>query len=429
MNNKVVKNASWIIVCRVVQSILSMIIGMFSARYLGPSNYGIINYAASVTSFLVPFAQLGIRNILVNEIIKKPDKEGNILGSSLVMCMVSSVLGIIGVVSFVSIVNTSEKETIIVCFLYSISLLFQATEMLQYWFQAKYLSKYTAITSLAVYVVVMFYKLFLLISGKSIIWFAITNSLDYFLISISLYIIYRKLNGQKLYYSKDTAKSLFSISKYYIISSMMVTIFSQTDTIMIKNIVGNEENGFYSAALTCANASNFVFLAIIDSFRPLISENKKISEDKYQNSIVRLYSIVFYLALLQSLAFLFVAPLVVSVLYGKAYSASIPILRTVTWFTAFAYMGTVRNIWILVEDKQKILWIINLCGALSNVLLNAILIPIMGALGAAIASVTTQFFTNFVLCFLIPSIRPTGKLIIKSINPMVITNMLKKRKI
>ena len=53
------KNASWIIVCRIIQSLISLVIGMISARYLGPSNYGVITYVSSVVAFALPIMQLG----------------------------------------------------------------------------------------------------------------------------------------------------------------------------------------------------------------------------------------------------------------------------------------------------------------------------------------------------------------------------------
>ena len=49
---KEVINASWLIIGRVVQMILSFVVGIFTARFLGPSNYGLINYGlAFVTLF------------------------------------------------------------------------------------------------------------------------------------------------------------------------------------------------------------------------------------------------------------------------------------------------------------------------------------------------------------------------------------------
>ena len=152
--NRLVNNASWLIGCKIVQNVLSFIISMMSARYLGPSNYGLINYATSVIAFIIPFATLGLTNILVQEIISKPDEEGEILGTSLLTCVLTSLLGMGSAVLFTLVANPGEKETTMVVALYSTILVAQALEMIQYWFQAKLLSKYTAIVSLSSYVVV-----------------------------------------------------------------------------------------------------------------------------------------------------------------------------------------------------------------------------------------------------------------------------------
>ena len=217
-SGKIVKNATWLIACKVVQSLLSFVIGTLSARYLGPGNYGIIDYAAAIVSFMVPVVQLGLRSTLVHEIIAAPDSEGKTLGTSLFMSTATSFLGIFGVIAFTAIANPNDPETMLVCALYSISLVFQATEILQYWFQAKLLSKYIAITSLAAYVVVSAYRCFLLITQKSVYWFAFSQALDYLLISASLYGIYRRISKQRLTVSFPLAKQLFKRSRYYIVS-------------------------------------------------------------------------------------------------------------------------------------------------------------------------------------------------------------------
>ncbi|MBE7058222.1 MAG: flippase [Ruminococcaceae bacterium] len=426
--NRVFKNASWIIVCRVVQSLVALVIGMISARYLGPSNYGLLNYASSVVAFAVPLAQLGFRNVLVEEIISHPEREGATIGTTLVMSVVSSVFCIIGCVAFVSIANRGEYDAIIVCALYSISLVFQMTEMIQYWYQAKLLSKYTSITSLVAYIIVAVYKVILLINGKSIYWFAVSYTFDFLIISIILFVFYRKLGGQKLSFSYSLGKQIFSRSKHYILSSIMVTIFTQTDKIMIKMMIGNEENGYYSTAVVCAGITGFVFLAIIDSLRPVVFESKKTDYKKFEKNISLLYSIVIYLGIAQSTVLTILAKPIIMILYGEAYLPAIPVLQVITWYIAFSYMGNVRNIWMLAEEKQKYLWIVNLTGALLNIMGNFILIYLMGAVGAAIASVITQAFTNFVMCLIVKPIRPTFPLILKALNPKLIVEMFKMLK-
>ena len=203
------KNAAWIIGCKIIQSILNLVIGMMTARYLGPSNYGVITYVSSIVAFAVPIMQLGMKQTLVKEVVQSSEREGEILGTSLVMNIISSIFCMLGCVSFVAIADAGDKETIIICALYSLTLLFQATEITQYWFQAKLLSKYPSIASLFAYIVVAAYKVFLLATQKSIAWFALSNVLDYFLISVILIVFYRKLGNQKLKFSWCTGKKCF----------------------------------------------------------------------------------------------------------------------------------------------------------------------------------------------------------------------------
>ena len=51
LKNATVKNASWLIMGKVAQMAISLIVGVLTARYLGPSNYGLINYASAYTAF------------------------------------------------------------------------------------------------------------------------------------------------------------------------------------------------------------------------------------------------------------------------------------------------------------------------------------------------------------------------------------------
>ena len=101
-------------------------------------------------------------------------------------------------------------------------------------------------------------------------------------------------------------------------------------------------------------------------------------------------------------------------------------LRIVVWYTTFSYLGSVRNVWILAENKQKYLVVTNFTGAILNIVLNLILIPRFKGEGAAVASLITQIFTNIGMCCIIPDLRRTVVLLVKSLNPKVIILMLKQ---
>ncbi len=425
---KIIKNASWIIVCRIIQSLLSLLIGVFSARYLGPSNYGLINYASSLSSYALPIMQLGLSAILVKEIINAGNAEGEVLGTVLTLSFVSGLLCVGGIALFSSVMSKGETETIIVCVLYSCMLIFQALEMIQYWFYAKLKSKYTSITMLLAYALTSAYKIFLLINKKNVYWFALSQAIDYFIIAVILLVIYKRIGGQPLRFSFARIKPLLSRSWPYILSSMLLVVFMQTDKLMLKHMVNDQATGYYAAACTCAGMTIFVFNAIVDSFQPIILEAKKVDENIFEKNMSQLYAIVIYLAVLQGIGITVLADIVVRILYGVEYLEAVNPLRIMSWSNVFYYLASVRNVWILAEDKQKYLWIINLSGAITNILINILLIPICGAMGAAVASLITQIFTNVFMGLLIKNVRRNNYLMWKGCNPRVLLNLLKRRR-
>ena len=427
MKNKILKNASWIIGCKLIKAFLMLIITMISARYLGPSNYGLISYAASLVAFVTPIMKLGLESTLVYEIVNNPSGEGKIVGTSIAMNFISGILCLVGVCAFVFFVNAGEVETLVVCALYGLSLLFQALEMIQYWFQSKLLSKYSAMAMLISYIIVSALQTVILLTNKNIYLFCLTYSLDFLLIAILLLIIYRKMSTQKLSFSLNIGKDMLSKSKYYIISTMMVTIFAQTDKIMLKMMIDNSSVGYYTAGVTCATMFAFVFAAILDSFRPTVFEAKKESDVAFREQMKKLYSILIYFSLVICIFSTVFSPLIIKIMYGNAYNSAIPVLRVIVWYTTFSYLGSARNIWVMAEGKQKYLWIMNLSGAILNIVLNLLLIPVYNIMGAAIASLITQIFTNVIIGFILKPIRENNNLMIKALDIRILKNIFLKK--
>ncbi|MEI3504078.1 MAG: flippase [Anaerovoracaceae bacterium] len=425
LENRVFRNASWIIMCKIVQSLLSLIVTMLTARYLGPSNYGLINYAAAIVAFVAPITQLGLGSIQVQELVNYPEEEGKINGTALIMSLMSAVVCSISVVAFSVIANKGETETIIVCTLYTVVLFFQGAELMQYWYQVKYISKYSAIVSLIAFLIITIYKVVLLVRGKGVYWFAIANSIDYIIITFALIVIYHNFGGRKLEFSLKIGKRMLSKSKYYIIANMMVVIFSQTDRIMLKQMLDSTSTGLYSAAVTCAGLANFVYIAIIDSFRPMIFESHNKSKGLFEKNIANLYCIIIYLSLAECIIVTIFSKLIIRIVYGPEYMVASTTLIIVAWYTIFAYIGSVRNVWILANEKQKWIWRINLAGAIANVIINFILIPIWGINGAAVASLATQVFANIIVSYLIKDIRESSYLMLEGIKFKSIISIVK----
>lgn len=414
--NKVVKNASWIMAGKIMQMLLSFIIGLLTARYLGPDNYGLINYAAAYVSFFASLCNLGINSIIVKNFVDHPEEEGKTIGTAIVLRIGSSFLSALMIIGIVSVIDRGETLTIVVVALSSISVIFQVLDTLNYWFQTRLMSKYSAIAATVAYIAVSAYKVLLLILQKDVRWFAVANTIDYIVIGLFLLYVYRKKGGPTFSFSLDKGRELLQKSSSFILAGMMVSIYACTDRFMLKQMLDEASVGYYSLAVSISNMWVFILSAIIDSMYPVIMELHSRDYDAYNKKNKQLYAIVFYTALTASAGISVLANLIVKILYGEAFLPAVLPLRIVVWYTAFSYLGVARNAWIVSENKQRKLKYIYIFSAAINVILNLILIPFWGAAGAAIASLVTQISTVVLIPYWIQELRPNVRMMIDAVR-------------
>ena len=415
LHSKVTKNAEWLILGKAAQMLISLVVGLLTARYLGPANYGLINYANAYAAFFMTFCTLGINSILVKEFIDNPADEGKIIGSTLVMRAISSFLSAGVIICIVGLLEHDEPTTIAVTALCSIGLLFNIFETFNYWFQSKLQSKITAIVSFVAYTVTALYKIVLLVLNKNVEWFALANALDYICVGVLLLFCYHKEGGGKLGFSKVACKRILSKSVYFIFPGLMVSIYGYADKIMLKQMLGETEVGYYSTATALCGMWCFILVAIIDSTAPSIMESYKIDYTNYEKKNRLLYAIVFYISIAVSILFCVFGKPIIGILYGEQYLPAAEPLRIVTWYTAFSYLGVARNAWIVCENKQKYLKYIYVVAAISNVILNYFFIPLWGTTGAAMASLIAQIITTLIVPFFLSDLRRNSILMIEGI--------------
>ena len=415
LKNKEAKNAGWIIGGKIIQMIISFFVGVLSARYLGPGNYGLINYASAYVAFFTSFCTLGINSVIIKDFIDNPNEQGEAIGTTIILRAISSTLSAIMIVAIVGIIDNDEPLTIIVTALCALALPFHVFDTINYWFQSRYQSKVTSIATLIAYIVTSAYKIILLILGKSVEWFAVATSVDYICLAIILFIVYKKNDGPKIKFSWQKGKQLLKSSYHYILSGMMVAIYGQTDKLMLKQMLDETAVGYYATATALCGMWTFVLSAIIDSINPTILQLNGKNEEAFNKKCKQLYAIVFYVSAFVSLCFLLLGDVAIKILYGDAFMPAVAPLKIVTWYTAFSFLGVARNSWMISKGKQKHLTFLYISAAIINVILNFLLIPTWGASGAAFASLVTQIFTSIILPLFIKDLRPNAKLMLEAI--------------
>lgn len=417
LKNKEVANAGWIIGEQIFQMAISFIVSILSARYLGPSNFGLINYTASFLAFVTSIVTLGMDGVIIKKMIAREDKEGEYLGSAIGFCLISAILSGIGVILVVYCLNPGDKLVLTLISIQSVQLIFQALHVLDSWFQRHLKSKYVSLAKMVACIVVSSYKLFLLMTAKDVRWFAFSNTLTTMTITAILFLAYKKSNTQPLKFSFGTGKELLGESYHFILSGLMAAIYVQLSNILLGQMVSKEMVGLFTTANTLCTMWIFVPKAIINSLRPGIMEQKERGrEAAYLQRLKQLYSIIFWLCISVSVVVFLLGDFAINLLYGEAYAGATAPLQILIWAQAFSMLGLARGVWILAEKKNKYVKYCLGMGAIFSLVLNFILIPKYSIVGAATVTLLTEVFTCLIAPLFFKEIRIHTLIVLQSID-------------
>jgi O-antigen/teichoic acid export membrane protein len=86
---------------------------------------------------------------------------------------------------------------------------------------------------------------------------------------------------------------------------------------------------------------------------------------------------------------------IIGLFFGRQYEGAGPVLALHTWTSVFVFLGFASSNWFVAEGLQKYSFYRTAAGAVINVGMNYILIPIYGILGAAAATLFSQFVASY----------------------------------
>ncbi len=416
IHNRFIGNTGWLLFQNIYSMILSLVIGTLSARYLGPTNYGLIGYGASLVSLFTSISQLGLNSILINELLTRPQEKGKIMGTALVMRFIASIISFCLVLIFVSVIEPGNRLLLFITALQSFAIICQVYELINEWFLSELESKVYVIAASIGVTAVGLWKIFLLIQGASVAWFAASTTIQALVCGTIVWFIFFNRKTYTLSLDAETAKIMFAKSKEYIPVGLAVTLYTQMDKVMLGKMLGEREVGLYTSALTIAMLWEFIPQAIINSSRAVILDKKTKSYMEY----IRLFQILLFgisiMGLTVGVVMQVLSGLVIYILYGKAYLEATGVLKILIWSTSFAMIGTARGIWNVGENKHKYAKYYTIIGSVFNLFFNYLTIPIWGIYGAALGTLFSQIIVSLITPLFWKETRPFVKLYLDSWN-------------
>jgi PST family polysaccharide transporter len=197
---------------------------------------------------------------------------------------------------------------------------------------------------------------------------------------------------------------------------MAIMVYMKIDQIMLGQMLGDDAVGIYSAAVRISEVWYFIPMMIVASVFPSILEAKKRDETQYLQRLQRLYDIMVWLSVAIALPMTFVSTPIVIALFGPAYAESGTVLAIHIWASVFVFLGVASSQWFVAENRQILSFQRTLLGALVNVILNLVLIPDFGPIGASVATVVAYAIAAFFADVMQKETRQTFAMKLKSMN-------------
>lgn len=393
---KIIENIIWLSGDRLIKLFIGLVVGVLSARYLGPGNFGLLNYSMAVIGLMSSIVALGLQSVVVRDLIRKPDIQNEIIGSAFVLQGMAGLVIYFLLMGCIFLVDLFEQSAKVILSVLGLLVIFRVSDVANYWFESELKMRHVVVSQNIALIFFSLLKVLCLFFKFPLIWFVTIISVEGLISAVITLIIFNKigLNLKKLTFSFDVATNIMRDSWPLLFSSMAIMIYMRIDQVMLGHMMGDSAVGIYTAALRISEVWYFVPLAIASSAAPIILDSKKSSEVKSNRQYQALYDFMVLLAIFVALPMTFLSGYVIEFLYGPNYSDSSVILGIHIWASVFVFLGVVSSNHFVSEGLQRHNLGRAILGMVVNICLNLVLIPIYGAIGAAIATVVAQMCSS-----------------------------------
>ncbi|AFH50591.1 Membrane protein [Ignavibacterium album JCM 16511] len=389
-------NTSWMFAEKIFKTLVAFFVGIYVARYLGPGQFGLLNYAISFAGLFTSFANLGMDSIVVRELVKNPERRDEILGTVFRLRLIGSVVTII-LVSITAFIINEPSFNLILIVIISAATIFQSLGVIEQFFQSRVEAKFNVVAQSGSFFIASIIKVLLVVFNQPLIYFAIVQTLESVLLAIGYYTVYKKnsLSFSHWKFNKKTATELFKDSWPLVLSGVVIAIYMKIDQVMIKNFMSATDVGYYAVAVKLCEAWYFVPMAISTSVFPAIVNAKQVSEKLYLSRLQKLYDFLAAISIAIAIPVTLLSDFIINLLFGPEYKPAAPVLTIYIWAGVATFLGVASSQYLISENLTKLSFYRTLLGMIVNVVMNWFLIPIYGINGAAFATLVSYSLATF----------------------------------
>ncbi len=424
-------NMSWLFLEKIFRMAVGFTVGVYVARKLGPDNFGILNYAISFAAIFSVLVNLGLDQILIRELIKRPRRRNAFMGTAFGLQATGFCLMMILVIISLYF-TTSDLNTKLIVLIIAGGYLFQVFQTIDLYFQSEVLSKYVAVSQIITWSVISLLRFLCAYFEVPLIYFAWLEAGNMILTSVCYVAFYFLKRGSLLKWKFQPHLAVFLLKNSWplMLTGMAYLVIIRIDQVLLKLLADDNAVGNYSVAVRLVELWYFIPGLIRISFFPAIINAKKISPVHYMHRMQQFYILMVWTGIFISLGFGFSGKFIINLLYGAKYAAAGDIIYLYAWLIFFVCIGTAAGCWTISENLTIYILCCNLGLAAINFTLIYLLIPLMGIKGAVWGMLISQIIAAFILPLFSSKTRQTLVFFIKALYPVPLLReiILKKAK-
>lgn len=414
---KVLKSGGWLLARQAVNMVNTLVLGVLLARHLGPEGFGVLSYTVSLVAVLAPLTTLGLKNLSLREYAQTPAEADQILGTITVMRVLGTLVSIAAAYFVATRFPIDHENIAILCVIAAGAVLFKAFDSLQEYFIADQDPKPFVINSVLILLFFTAVKVALILGDYTVDAFILANAAQTAAQSVGIVIAYRRNRGAFPGFRVDPSRMKLYARQGFplMMGAMSAVIYLKIDVLFLSNMAGKEVTGIYSVAARLAEAWYMLPATLALAAFPRMVQLRQESQKRYNRRMQDALDVFAAFGTAIAVTSIFWAEPLIRILFGPAYAAAVPVLQIYVWIgIVFATRALIHK-WLLAEGFFWGSAMINLTGAVSNVILNLALIPRFGAEGAAVATVISYTLAPILLAPIVPSLRPVATMQLKAI--------------
>ncbi len=369
--------------------LLALVVGVYLARVLGPSAFGIYMICQYLMRIATTTAGSGLEVIIAREAVASADRR--FITSAVAVPALNSIAIVIFSAIFALILPIQNSIGLFTFLAMLPGFLFVPFEMLEPWFRARADAMSPAIARITSAVVGSVLKVALAATGASLVVQGFAHALQVALLGGVLLILY--LRGGHRFLLRWTLPSdmwrLYREAWPLLVTILCYTAIARIDVLMLSWLKGSYEAGIYAAATRVTEVANIIPMTIISAATPIIFNAAGQNVNKF-NEGFRIFLVLFtYIFLGIAVIVALLSPIIIWVLYGHQFESAHTILAIHIFGVVFGWQGVATQFWWVRRKRPSVIMWRSIIAAITNFLLNALLIPFFGSVGAAVASVVS----------------------------------------